>query len=264
MPDSESEPLSIWRRDLAAAAARTDLFHRVEVVGSIGSTMDLAKGLPAGTFATCLEQTAGRGRRGRSWFDGGAGVAATAVLNAARFDPGEPLLSTRAGLAMLAAVEPWLGRRAELKWPNDLMSGERKVGGALVERIGDRVHVGIGINVDPVRRPPELEGVAASLGELATPAPTRLAVACALLDGLDAWMAAPASKVRSAWSDRDWLRGRLVRIRDRGVPRVGRVWSIEAGSHLDLRAPDGSAFRVAAATAEILAILARPDDSDPL
>lgn len=224
--------------------------------------MDLAREAPPGTFVTCLEQTAGRGRRGRSWFDGGAGVAATAVFETATVGAGESLLSTRAGLAMLAAVTPWLGEHSGLKWPNDLMAAERKLGGVLVERVDDRVHVGVGINVDTVRRPPALAGVAVSLAELVATAPTRLEVAGTLLSALDAWMAEPPARIRSAWRERDWLRGRLVRLRDGEDERIGRIESIEPGSHLDLREGDGRMVRVVAATAEIVEVLAESDASN--
>lgn len=244
--------MAIWRRALSEAVERSCVFHRVEVVASTDSTMELARGVDAGTFIVALEQTSGRGRRGRTWFDGGGGVAATAVLEMASEDP---LLSTRAGLAMAAAVEPWLDRRAGLKWPNDLVIAERKVGGALIERSGSRVHVGIGINVDRMAWPAELANIAASLAEVAPMATTRLDVACSLLSAVDRCMRAPEPATREAWGARDWLRGRLVRIRDREIEHLGRIVVIEPDRHLDLMDAEERLVRVPAATAEIVEVM---------
>jgi len=218
--------------------------------------MDLAREVDPGTFVVCLEQTAGRGRRGRSWFDGGAGVAATAALEMAE----DPLLSTRAGLAMAEAVVPWLGARAGLKWPNDLVVGRRKLGGVLVERRGDRVGVGIGINVDAIERPSALAGVAVSLAELSETPPDRLEVAVSLLRGLERWMPAPPDEVRRGWRGRDRLRGRVVRLLDGRIERRGRVVDIVPDAHVELLLEDGRVVRVPAATARVLDAFADPDD----
>jgi len=249
--EPDSDPIEVWRRELAEVASRARILRRIEVVASTASTMDLAAEMPSGTWVTCLEQTAGRGRRGRAWFEGGAGVAATAIFEHRDRDP---LLSARAGLAMHAAVEPWLGRQPGLKWPNDLMMGERKLGGVLVERSGSRVHVGVGINVETTRRPAELADVATSLAEHVEAAPSRLEVACRVIPALEAWMTASEAVVRAAWRDLDWLRGRVVRIRDGEVERTGRIAAVEAGSHLELVDEQGRRLRIAAATAEILAV----------
>ena len=243
-----ADRLEEWRRTLTEVASRSHLLPRAMVVASVGSTMDLAREVDPGTFVVALEQTAGRGRRGRPWFDGGGGVAATAVLE---FEGEASLLPTRAGVAMATAVEPWLGGLAGLKWPNDLMVGGRKLGGVLVERSGARVHVGVGLNVEAIDRPTELDGVATSLGELLETPPTRLQVACELSSTLGSAMTCSEDEIRRAWRGRDCLRGRTIRVLDGRRARSGRVLDIEPDRHLDLSTGDGEVVRVPLATARI-------------
>lgn len=264
----ESEPvgelLASWRRAIDEAVSGSRRFCNAMVVASTASTMDLAADAPVGTFATCLRQTEGRGRLGRRWFEGGFGVAATAVLEMPEEDP---LLATRAGMAMAAAVEPWLGSRPGLKWPNDLMVAGRKLGGVLVERSGSRASLGIGLNVLDAPRPPELAKVAVALGELVDAPPSRLEVACSLVGAIDLWMEASDSSVREAWSERDWLKGRGVRLLDGTIERRGRVLSVEPDRHLELEQEAGRKVHVPAATAQILEVIeaVRDDRSaDPL
>ena len=106
---------------------------------SVSSVLDVAHdlgtaGAPAGTLVLADEQTAGRGRQGREWYSPpGAGIWMAMLLRPAA-PPEGGALAVRAGLAVvaaLAAAAPELAPR--LKWPNDLMVGDRKAGGILCE-----------------------------------------------------------------------------------------------------------------------------------
>jgi BirA family transcriptional regulator, biotin operon repressor / biotin---[acetyl-CoA-carboxylase] ligase len=127
---------------------------------STGSTNTKARelaqtGAPHGTLVTASEQTAGRGRYGRTWVTpAGGAIAASLVLR--RFDE---LLPLRAGLA----VADLAGADARVKWPNDVLLGERKLAGILAEaRAPEWAVLGIGVNVTGV--PPEVADIAAALG----------------------------------------------------------------------------------------------------
>ena len=93
-----------------------------------------------GDIVLANEQTAGRGRFGRTWISPNGGLYATLIL------PDTPLLSLKAGLAVVRALRS-VGLDAGLKWPNDVMMGDRKIAGVLVETDGDRSLVGIGLNL---------------------------------------------------------------------------------------------------------------------
>src|SRR5439155_11870224 len=99
----------------------------------LGSTFDAvhdlgAQGALAGTVVIAEEQTAGRGRDGRTWHSPAGGVWLGMLLRPARAELG--VISVRVGLAVADAVDALLGRfEARLKWPNDVLLGERKLAG---------------------------------------------------------------------------------------------------------------------------------------
>jgi BirA family biotin operon repressor/biotin-[acetyl-CoA-carboxylase] ligase len=162
-----------------------------------------AAGAPDGTLVTAEEQTAGRGRQGRSW----SAPAGTALLMSLVVRDPPPLLP----LAAAVAVAEVAGPDAAIKWPNDVLVGGRKVAGILVEgrpREGWAV-LGIGINVAVAVEdlPVELRPRAATLGRRAGEIEPTLA---AVLGGLARWLAAGPDAVLAAWGERDALRGRPV------------------------------------------------------
>jgi BirA family biotin operon repressor/biotin-[acetyl-CoA-carboxylase] ligase len=98
-------------------------------------------------------QTAGRGRMGRAWLSPpGAALMFSVLLRPAAVPPGRrgwiPLL---AGLAVASAVTAVAGLDARLKWPNDVLAGDRKLAGILAEQSAGAIVVGVGINVSARR-----------------------------------------------------------------------------------------------------------------
>lgn len=167
-----------------------------------------AAGAPHGALVTAGEQLAGRGRQGRSW----SAPAGRALLCSVILRDPPRLLPLAAGVAVAELASELTGRRAVIKWPNDVLIDGRKVAGILAEgRPQDRWAVlGIGANValEPDDFPPELHNRAGTLG-LATdaiePALWRL------LALLERWLAASDEDVLSAVRERDVLLGRPVR-----------------------------------------------------
>lgn len=104
----------------------------------VTSTQDVARGLPVGSIVIADHQTAGRGRLDRRW----QAPPRTALLVSFVLEP-NPLLSLAAGLAAAEAC----GSEVRLKWPNDLLIDERKLGGILVENTPRIAICGIGINL---------------------------------------------------------------------------------------------------------------------
>ena len=140
---------------------------------SVGSTNDIAASLAAtggseGAVVMTESQTAGRGRRGRSWFSPpGAGLYVSVVLapRRARADPDRAtsLLTLAAGVALSEAVERITGLAPAIKWPNDLLVERRKLAGILAEGLAQppsagvqAVILGFGLNVMSAAYPPEL------------------------------------------------------------------------------------------------------------
>jgi BirA family biotin operon repressor/biotin-[acetyl-CoA-carboxylase] ligase len=165
---------------VARAASRLGAFGRcLHYFPTIGSTNDVAAGLAAaggaeGTVVFADAQTAGRGRRGRTWFSPiGAGLYVSTIFTPARsVDASRAKMITTlgAGVAIAEGIAEATGLRADLKWPNDLFVARRKLAGVLAEGVGDAVVLGYGINVGPAAYPPELSARVTSLeSELGRP-----------------------------------------------------------------------------------------------
>ena len=156
---------------------------------------ELAADAPEGAVAVAEEQTAGRGRMGRSWY----APPRTSVLLSVNLRPAIetsrlPELSLVAGAAVTDAIVEVTGIRPQVKFPNDVLVGGRKVAGILAEARDDRVVVGIGINVNVAEDelPDNVDTPATSL-ELETGAPVdRAKLLAAVLAHLetryDAWL----------------------------------------------------------------------------
>ncbi len=114
----------------------------------VDSTQTIARGRPVWSAVVAREQTAGRGQATRTFASAPGGLYLTAVLPYA----GDALetrgFALAVGWALRATLRAAGVRRLRLRWPNDLMIGERKVGGILVEQGGpDTLLVGVGLNV---------------------------------------------------------------------------------------------------------------------
>lgn len=132
---------------------------RVEAHASLSSTMDeahalAAGGAAAGTLVLAERQTAGRGRAGKRWdSEPGAGIWAT-LIERPRDASGLEVLSLRVGLRLARVLARWSEPPIQVKWPNDVFAGGRKLAGVLIEarwreQRPDWVAIGIGINLLP-------------------------------------------------------------------------------------------------------------------
>ena len=145
---------------LAQSRARLGPFGSVHFFSEVTSTNDVAVPLPEGAVVLADRQTAGRGRRGHTWFSPpGSGLYASVVLAPVRSsDPTRAtvLLTLAAGVALAEGVDAASGLRVDLKWPNDLYVSRRKLAGILAEASGDRVVLGFGLNTSVASYPPDL------------------------------------------------------------------------------------------------------------
>jgi BirA family transcriptional regulator, biotin operon repressor / biotin---[acetyl-CoA-carboxylase] ligase len=193
-----------------------------------------ARGAPHGTIVTAGQQSAGRGRQGRTW----SAPPGRALLCSLLLREPPKLLALAAGVAVAEAAGP----DALLKWPNDVLIGGRKVAGILVEgRPQERWAVlGIGVNVALRERdfPPELSGIAGTLGlepEAITPTLERL------LGALERWIAADPPTVLDGVRARDALLGQPVRWMGRegigaGIDAEGQLVVETASGRVQLAA----------------------------
>lgn len=106
------------------------------------------RGAVEGDWLVAMEQDAGRGRQGRQWVSESGNFFGSTVVRLSPGDQSPPSLSLAAGLALIEAVDVAApGLPLMLKWPNDLLLGMSKLAGILLERSGDRVVAGFGVNL---------------------------------------------------------------------------------------------------------------------
>lgn len=237
--------------------------YRIVRLDETGSTNDDAKqlaraGAPEGTVVVAERQTAGRGRRGRSWITPpGTALTFSVVLRPDIAPTQVPLLVFLAAAAVRQAAEEVLEEAAGgapgpdvlIKWPNDVVVENRKLCGILVETNADRdqVHwciVGIGVNVNQQADefPPDLRQQATSLRQLAGGPVDKDALLSRILSGL-------ASLYETALNDR--FAGLLAEV---------RRWSATLGRSVRVYEADGSWWDgIAEEIRDDGALLVRPD-----
>jgi BirA family biotin operon repressor/biotin-[acetyl-CoA-carboxylase] ligase len=214
---------------------------RIVCVDVCASTNDLAwkaalEGAPDGTAFFAEAQTAGRGRFGRNWLaERGKALLCSVILRPELEGGRVPLVTALGALAAADAV----GDEARIRFPNDVMLGERKIAGILVEARfistrPDLFIVGIGLNVNA-----HPEGMnATSLG----PDASRARTARALLEALDDWygrLGGSLRDYRKAWRERSFILKRRVRIRENGRAFEGVVEDVDPLDGLVLRLDSG-------------------------
>ena len=200
------------------SAVSATRFSDVRWCPEIDSTNRLAADLARAGAADGLvigadHQTAGRGRRGRAWESpAGSGLLVSVVLR-----PVPPLVTLAAGLAAAEACEALAGVATSLKWPNDVLVGDRKLGGILSELVGDAAVVGLGLNLTWAP-----EG-AACLG----PDVERTELLAAYLAGLD-----NPPNVLDRYRSRCATIGRRVRVELPGETVEGMAEAVDAEGRL--------------------------------
>ncbi|HEY3012344.1 MAG TPA: biotin--[acetyl-CoA-carboxylase] ligase [Gemmatimonadales bacterium] len=235
------------------------MIPRIQHFERVGSTMDVihelaARGAEAGTIVVASEQLDGRGSRGRTWHSPPGGLWLSALFRPPTLG-GIEVVSLRVGLAVARAVEPLASGRIQLKWPNDLMLNQRKVGGILCEARWQGgalgwVAVGIGLNVRN-QIPAKLRGAAVSLAEERpdiTGEEVTEAVVTAL-EGVDFRAERLSASELEQFADRDWLRGREIR-----QPLRGTVTGLGDDGTLLVRTPEGPGVSLRSGSVQVAAV----------
>jgi BirA family biotin operon repressor/biotin-[acetyl-CoA-carboxylase] ligase len=180
--------------------------------------MDVAAQLAAAgcepfTVVVADEQTAGQGRLGRSWHsEKGAGLYASIVL---RVSEPPPILTLALGLAARDAIQTRAGVAPDLRWPNDLLLDDRKVGGILAQIHHGAVIAGIGINVNQTAFPPELAGAATSLRIVTGREIDRRELLSDLIGSIRYFVTLSSTEVRDQFTAAStWVRGKHVIIEE--------------------------------------------------
>jgi BirA family biotin operon repressor/biotin-[acetyl-CoA-carboxylase] ligase len=224
----------------------------------IGSTNTVAlaaaaEGAPEGSVFLAEEQTAGRGRGAHSWESArSAGVYCSVVLRPALPPSDALVMALAAGLAVRRAIEQVDARvTPDLKWPNDVLISGKKVCGILTEMNAEATRVryivvGIGINVNHLNFPKELENEAISLRMITGSEWSRVELAAALLKSLDREYRllieqkdARQSILQRFAQQSSWVRGKQVWVVDNESRTEGKTEGLDDRGFLQLRTAQG-------------------------
>lgn len=166
-------------------------------------------------------------------------------------DPSPQTLSLAAGLALVEAIDVATpDQPVMLKWPNDIMLGRRKLAGILLERSGDRVAVGFGVNLASAPSLPDREG--ASLSSKIAPQAFAPLLAASFARLLELWRQTEPAMVAQAWLTRAHPVGTRLTIHSTGDDLVsGTFEGIESDGALRLRRDDGMIDIVRAGDVEL-------------
>ena len=156
-----------------------------------------------GNWLVALKQEGGKGRQGRSWHSLDGNFTGSTLVQLRPSDPPAPSLALAAGLALIEAIDVVAPDvPTSLKWPNDLMLGDAKLAGILLERTGDRIVAGFGVNLAEA---PEIAGrKTAGLQSAAEISPQSFAPVLAgkFMELLAAWRSSEPAQFAQAWMAR--------------------------------------------------------------
>ncbi len=223
----------------------------IRTVSETGSTnADLLAALRAGErmaegeWLVADRQSAGRGRQGREWFDGAGNFMGSTVVRLAPNDPPPASFALAVGLAVYEAVLPLLPDPAtlRLKWPNDVTYAGAKLAGILLEREGDALVVGIGVNL---AQAPSIEGRATVALAAIGPPPDRDLFASALASSfaleLERWRSYGLDPLSRRWRAAAHPLGTPLTVAPPGeTPLSGSFDGLTDDGALRLRLADGS------------------------
>lgn len=248
----------ILRQRLKGSLFGKRIHHFFKVDSTNRVALELAHaGEPEGTVVLAEEQTAGRGRAGRAWHsERAAGIYMTLLLRPPLSPAQAPLLTMLAGISAHAAIQSELKLSVDLKWPNDLVLGGKKLGGILTEMHAEPsavkfVIVGIGINVNQETFPGELAGIATSLRIACGRRQSRMEILSRLLREFESdyhrfLQDGPASVIQRFGAISSFASGKNVRVTSGGASFGGTTEGLSPEGLLMVRRENGQIVTVIA------------------
>jgi BirA family biotin operon repressor/biotin-[acetyl-CoA-carboxylase] ligase len=230
---------------------------KVLVFPSLSSTNDIArrearKGAREGTVVVAEEQTAGRGRLKRSWLSPKGSIALSIILHPT---PAQlPALIMVASLAVAHCIEKVTELKTQIKWPNDVLVGGKKLCGILVESdvrgsSVDYAVIGIGLNVNLKTADfPEIVATATSLSqEMGRELTLPEMIGCLLVEVENLYLSLPeGDSVFQEWRQRLVTLGKKVEVSSGQTVYWGNAESVASDGSLLLRQPDGKLIKIVA------------------
>ncbi|TMM49983.1 biotin--[acetyl-CoA-carboxylase] ligase [Qipengyuania marisflavi] len=224
------------------------MIRRLAETGSTNADLAAAlrggEALPECDWLIADRQTAGKGRQGRAWFDGAGNFMGSTIVHVTPRDPAPATLALVAGVALYEAVVPLLADPSalRLKWPNDLLLSGAKLAGILLERAGNAIIVGIGVNLAAA---PQLPDRATTALANHGPAPDRDLFAQTLAASfgreVERWRAYGLDPLLRRWESVAHARGTPLTVQPPGESVLtGAFAGLAADGALSLSLADGT------------------------
>jgi BirA family transcriptional regulator, biotin operon repressor / biotin---[acetyl-CoA-carboxylase] ligase len=198
------------------------------------------QGAPEGLWLRAIEQSAGRGRLGRAWVSPPGNLYASTIVRLRPSDPSPATLALVASVALDETLRAY-GAAPWIKWPNDLFIGNAKLTGILLERAGDAVVVGIGVNL--AHHPQDLDRAVTSLAAEGVSAPDPDLFLRDLAEAFERWLGVWRSglePVRKRWLERAHPVGTALSVRLPDQPPLDGLFDgLAADGALRLRLASG-------------------------
>lgn len=247
------------RRQLRGSEFGKRIYHFFKTDSTNRVALELGyEGEPHGTIVVAEEQSAGRGRAGRAWIsERSAGIYMSVLLRPALTPAQAPMLTMAAGLAARDAIAAIPGMEADIRWPNDVLIGGKKVCGILTEMHAepDRIKfvvVGIGVNVNQSRMPEEIEKIATSVRMATGKAESRIEIAVRLLRGFEGYynqlIGEGAAPLVARFSEvSSYAKGKRVKVSTGQESFVAKTAGLDAAGLLRVTRENGKTETVLAA-----------------
>ncbi|MEW6740403.1 MAG: biotin--[acetyl-CoA-carboxylase] ligase [Nitrospirota bacterium] len=262
--------------DLSIEEIRDSISGRSMIIGreiiffdTINSTntyaMELAeKGYPEGTVIIADAQTGGKGRLGRKWLSPqGKNLYMSIILRPVILPRDAAILTLMSAVACASAIKRLSSVPASIKWPNDIMVSDRKLGGILTEIKADMdrifhavIGIGININLEAGDMPDEIKACATSIKNESGDAQSRTLIAIEIIKELDRWYSMLLNSGKKPVIE-EWLKlsstiGRAVKVTVGNNVFTGIAGTIDEEGMLMLKLPDNTVKKISAGDVTIL------------
>jgi BirA family biotin operon repressor/biotin-[acetyl-CoA-carboxylase] ligase len=242
---------SLIHAELGDSEIGRSIIHHFRTDSTNTVALNLAQqGAEHGTVVVAEEQTAGRGRLGRTWYsEKSSGIYVSIILRPPFSPTAAPILTLMAGVATQRALSATTGLSVDIRWPNDLLVNGKKVAGLLTEMNAElgRLHavvLGIGINVNHSEMPGELKPVATSLRIESQRSWSRVQIFIALLKELERHYHLLLEKGSAAIAERwatasTYAHGKRIRIVTGEAESLATTVGLDPSGALRVRYDDG-------------------------
>jgi len=255
-----SEPDTLRKSDILQGLRTKFMGRTLHLHPAVASTNTLAMEMaslssPEGTVVIAETQTAGKGRIGRTWISPKGNLYFSVVLKPNIQLQKAPLLTLMGAVAVASTVRTMLAQQAVIKWPNDVLIGQKKISGLLTEMSAeqDRIKyivlgIGLNVNMDLVALPSDVRRNITTVATETGKNIRRTPLLCQLLLDLEHWYRVfleDEERVLSEWKKLNVTIGNRVTVRGLNDTLEGLAQGIDREGRLIITLDDGRAVHVA-------------------